>query len=159
LQWAVPFGIDTPGDISKISDWAALLSEAAILYPHLEAEVHACRCNGREFNKPASLFSKIHSLSEAYFRLRAAILFPLLAQLGASALEDQAKSVIRGYIGQVTSLPEAWGHVEKMIEGGALRQHGVEPAQAENAARVTIARAFLIAFLQGQTRKLAATGA
>jgi hypothetical protein len=39
-----------------------------------------------------------------------------------------------------------------MIEGGALRQHGVEPAQAENAARVTIARAFLIALLQGQTR-------
>ena len=152
LQWAVPFGIDTPGDISKSSDWAALLAEAATLYPQLEAEVHACRCNGREFNMPASLFSKIRSLAEAYFRLRAATLFPLLAQLGTSALEDQAKSVIRGYIGQATSLPEAWGHVEKMIEGGALRQHGVEPAQAENAARVTIARAFLIALLQGQTR-------
>ncbi len=101
---------------------------------------------------PASLFSKIRSLSEAYFRLRAALLFPLLAQLGASALEDQAKSVIRCYIAQATSLPEAWGHVERMIEGGALRQHGVEPTQAENAARVTIARAFLIALLQGQTR-------
>jgi hypothetical protein len=33
LQWAVPFGIDTPGDISKSSDWAALLAEAATLYP------------------------------------------------------------------------------------------------------------------------------
>ncbi len=47
---------------------------------------------------PASLFSKIRSLAEAYFRLRASLLFPLLARLGASALEDQAKSVIRGYI-------------------------------------------------------------
>jgi hypothetical protein len=86
---------------------------------------------------PASLFSKIRSLADAYFRLRAIVLFPLLARLGTSALEAQ---VIRGYIGQATSLPEAWGHVEKMIEGGVLRQHGVEPAQAENAARVTIAR-------------------
>jgi hypothetical protein len=152
LQWAVPFGIDTPGDISKSSEWAALLSEAATLYPQLEAEVHACRCNGREFNMPASLFSKIRSLAEAYFRLRATILFPLLAKLGSSALEVQAKSVVRGYIGQAVSLPEAWGHVEKMIEGNALRQHGVDPAQAENAARVTIARSFLIALLQGQTR-------
>jgi hypothetical protein len=76
LQWAVPFGIDTPGDISKSADWAALLSEAATLYPQLEAEVHACRCNGREFNMPASLFSKIRSLAEAYFRLRASLLFP-----------------------------------------------------------------------------------
>jgi hypothetical protein len=151
LQWAVPLGIDTPGDISKSSDWAALLSEAAVLYPQLEAEVHACRCNGREFNMPASLLSKIRSLSEAYFRLRTTVLFPLLARLGTSALEDQAKSVIRGYIGQAISLPEVWGHVEKMIEGGALRQHGVEPAQAENATRVTIARSFLIALLQGQT--------
>ena len=150
MQWAVPFGLDTPGDISKTNEWTAILDSAATLYPQLEAEVFSCRHGGREFSMPASLFSKIRALAEAYFRLRAAALYPLLAKLGTSAVEEQAKTVIRGYVHQAVSLPGTWTHIESMIDLGALRQHGTEPALAENAARVTIARAFLVSLLQGQ---------
>ena len=150
MQWAVPFGLDTPGDISKTNEWAAILDSAASLYPQLEAEVFSCRHGGREFSMPASLFSKIRALAEAYFRLRAAALYPLLAKLGTSAVEEQAKTVVRGYIHQAVALPGTWTHIESMIDLGALRQHGTEPALAENAARVCIARAFLISLLQGQ---------
>ena len=151
MQWAVPFGLDTPGDISKTNEWAAILDSAASLYPQLEAEVFSCRHGGREFSMPASLFSKIRALAEAYFRLRATALYPLLDKLGTSAVEEQAKTVVRGYIHQAASLPGTWSHIESMIDLGALRQHGTEPAQAENAARVTIARAFLVSLIQGQT--------
>ena len=152
LSYCIPFGLDVPNDISKGQEWSALTSLACSLYPQLEAEVHACRVNNREYNMPASLFSRIRACAEAHTRLLAEALFPLLAFLGTSPLHEQCKAVIRGYIAQASGLSAAWGYVETMIDAGMLRSHGVDPAQAENAARVTIARAFLIARLQGQQR-------
>jgi hypothetical protein len=150
FQWAVPFGLDTPCDVSKDPAWWALLDSDASLFPQLEAEVHGCRFAGREFSMPASLFSKIRALAEAYFLLRAESLRSLLDLLGTTELEEQAKSAVRGYIDQARTLPVAWGHIESMIDLGVLRQHGTDPAVAENAARVAMTRAFLTALLQGQ---------
>jgi hypothetical protein len=150
FQWAVPFGLDTPGDVSKEPAWRSLLDTGATLYPQLEAEVHGCRAGGREFSMPASLFSKIRALAEAYFKLRASVLENLPEMLGNTALEEQAKAAVRGYIDQARTLPAAWGHIESMIDLGVLRQPGSDPAQAENAARVAMSRAFLTALLQGQ---------
>ena len=150
FQWAVPFGLDTPGDVSKDPEWRSLLDSGAVLYPQLEAEVHGCRSGGREFSMPASLFSKIRTLAEAYFRLRAEALVGLLDMLGSSSPEEQAKAAIRGYIDQARTLPPAWQHIESMIDLGVLRQHGADPAVAENAARVVMARAFLTTLLRGQ---------
>ena len=153
FQWSVPFGLDTPGDVSKDPAWKSLLDTGATLFPQLEAEVHGCRFNGREFSMPTSLFSKIRTLAEAYFQLRATILQPLVTSplLGDSPLEEQARSALRGFIDQARTLPAAWGHIENMIDLGALRTPGTDPAVAENAARVAVSRGFLTALLQGQT--------
>ena len=151
LKWAVPFAVDQPKDISKTQAWASIYTEAASLYPQLEAEVFNCRSSGREFNLPVSLMSKIRDLGAAYFTLRAASLLPMLAKLGNSALDQQASAAILGYAHQATTFPDTWDYIDLMIQHGALRQHGSDPALHENAARVAIARPLLIALLQGQT--------
>ena len=43
FQWSVPspFGLDTPGDVSKDPAWKSLLDSGASLFSQLEAEVHS----------------------------------------------------------------------------------------------------------------------
>jgi len=152
LKWAVPFAVDQPKDISKTQAWASIYTEAASLYPQLEAEVFNCRSGGREFNLPVSLLSKIRDLGAAYFNLRATAMSAILPKMSScSALHIQAGHAIRGYIAQACSFPDTWDYIDLMIQHGALRQHGIDSAQYENAARVAIARPLLIALLQGQT--------
>lgn len=151
LRWAIPFAVDHPKDISKTQAWSAIFSEAAVLYPQLEAEVYSCRGNGREYNLSASLLAKIRDLGSAYFSLRASSLLPALARLGPSPLALQAKAAIHGYVQQAITFPETWDYIDTMIQHGALRQHGSDPALSENAARVAIARPLLMGLLQGQT--------
>ncbi len=124
--------------------------------PRLEAKVHGCRIQGREFPMHMSLFVQIRALGIAYFRVRAGALRPMLALLGDSDLDNHAKVIVRSYMAQATAFPLAWDHVEGLIQNGA-KEHGRESAQAENAARVTMARALLIALLQGQARNWATT--
>ena len=152
MQWAVPFGLDTPGDISKGQEWAALLDEASSLLPLLEAEVLQCRQGTREFNISATICARGRNLAEAYFTLRAKELLPLMDQLGCSPLDAQAKTAIRGYVQQAVTLPKTWQHIEDMIAGGVFSKHGSDSALSENAARVTILRPFLTHLLEGQTR-------
>ena len=152
LSWAVPFAVDVPGDVSKSQEWTALRDTAASLLPQLEAEIFHCRQGGREFNLSATIVSQGRALAEAYFKLRAKELLPLMSQLGASPLEEQAKTVIRGYVHQARTLPKTWQYVEDMIISGTFRQYGVDPALHENAARTAMLRPFLSHFLQGQTK-------
>ena len=152
LGWAVPFGIDSPGDISKTADWVAHRATAAALFPRLETAVFAARTPGREYSMPSSLFVQIRKLALAYFSTRARALLPMLARLGASPLHEQAKPVIRAYVAQARDLPVLWNHLENSIVDGALNEHMIDPAIVENAARVSLARPFLTALLSGQTR-------
>ena len=151
IRWAVPFAVDHPRDISKTAPWAAIYKEAASLFPQLEAAVHSSRCSGREFNLSVSLLAKIRELGASYFTLRASALLPVLPLLGSSPLELQARTALCGFIQQATSFTETWDYIDNMIQNGALRQHGLDPAQHENAARVAMARPLLTALLQGQT--------
>jgi hypothetical protein len=151
LKWAVPFAVDHPQDISKTATWAAIYKEAASLFPQLEAAVLDCRVHGREFNISVSLLAKIRELGSSYFTLRASALLPVLLMLGTSPLELQARSALCGFIQQASTFTETWDYIDNMIQNGALRQHGLDPAQNENAARVAMARPLLTALLQGQT--------
>ena len=151
IGWAIPFALDHPQDISRTADWAAIYKEAAILFPLLESEVHNCRSGGREFNLPASLLSKIRELGASYFTLRASALLPVLALLDSSPLGLQARHAIAGFIQQASTFPATWDYIDTMIKNGVLGQHGTDPAQRENAARVAMARPVLTALLQGQT--------
>ena len=63
---------------------------------------------GREHNLSATLLAQGRTLAESYFRLRAKDLLPLLSQLGSGPLDEQAKTVIRGYVHQAVTLPKAW---------------------------------------------------
>ena len=152
LQWAVPFAVDVPGDVSKTQEWSALLDAAATLLPLLEAEILNCRQGFREFNLPATILSQGRALAEAFFVLRAKVLIPMMALLGTSPLEEQAKTAVRGYVHQAVTLPKAWQYVEDMIASGIFRQHAQDPALKENAARTALLRPFLTSFLQGQIR-------
>ena len=136
IGWAIPFALDHPQDISRTADWAAIYKEAAILFPLLESEVHNCRSGGLEFNLPASLLSKIRELGASYFTLRASALLPVLALLDSSLLGLQARHAIAGFIQQASTFPATWDYIDTMIKNGVLGQHGTDPAQRENAARV-----------------------
>jgi hypothetical protein len=153
LTWSVPFGLNRANDVSKSAEWTAILS----LLPRLEAEVHGCRNHqtGQEFPMPPSLLTQIRALGEQYFRLRAAALRPLLAVLSNSVLEEHAKTVVRAYMAQAVALPIVWENLESLIVSGALVEHGKDPALAENAAWVVMARALLTALLQGQAKNWA----
>ena len=64
---------------------------------------------------PASLFSKVRVLTEAYFRLRASVLLRILDKLGDTPLEEQAKTALRSHTGSGTPRsaggPAARGHM------------------------------------------------
>ncbi len=141
---AIPFAVDQPNDISKSQAWASIYT-AASPYQQLEAEVFNCRSGGREFNLPVSLLSKIRDLSATYFHLRAAAVFAMLPKLGFLAQDLQARYAIQGYVAQDSTFPDTWDYINLMIQHGALRQHGTDSAQYENAALVAIARPLLIA--------------
>jgi hypothetical protein len=157
LAWAVPFGLDRTNDISKSTEWTALRVSAMALLPRLEAEVHGCRNpdTGQEFPMPSSLLTQIRALAEQHFRHIAAALRPLLAVLGTSVLEEHAKTVVRAYMAQAVALPIAWENLENLLVSGALAEHGKDSAVAENAARVVMARAALVALLHGQAKNWA----
>ncbi len=91
MQWALLFGIDTQGDISKGQEWAAFLDASSTLLPLLEAEILNCRQGDLEFNISATVCSRVHVVAEAYFTLCAKELLPLMDQLGTGPLEDQAR--------------------------------------------------------------------
>jgi hypothetical protein len=152
MQWTVPFGLDTPWDISKGQEWAALLDEASTLLPLLEAEILNCIQGTREFNILATICARGRALAEAYFTLSAKGLLQLMDQVGSSPLDAQAKTAIRGYVQQAVTLPKTWQHIEDMIAAGVFSKHGSDSALTENAARVTTLRPFLTDLLEGQTR-------
>ena len=104
---------------------------------------------------PSSLLTQIRALGEQHFRHIAAALRPLLPVLGTSVLEEHAKTVIRAYMAQAVALPIAWENLENLLVSGALAEHGKDSAVAENAARVVMARAVLVALLHGQAKNWA----
>jgi hypothetical protein len=56
---------------------------------------------------------------------------------------------------QAVALPIAWENLENLLVSGALAEHGKDSAVAENAARVVMARAVLVALLHGQAKNWA----
>jgi hypothetical protein len=112
FQWSVPFGLNIPGDVSKdleVPPWHQRLSFPVTRGGGARLPL---RRTGVLHVLHADLFSKIRVLAEAYFRLSATVLQPLVDQLGNQPLEEQAKAALRGYIDQVRTLPAAWGHIE-----------------------------------------------
>ena len=157
IGWAVPFAVNTPGDISLSPEWAPLYALAATLLQRLRAELAGCRVGDREYNLPTSVFMAIRTLGETYFRTRAQALYPLLSSLGPSPLEDHARTIIRGYIAQATDLPRAWTQIETLIQAGGFIETGRDAALSENAARTAIAMPLLTAMTQGQARNWTTT--
>jgi len=157
IRHAVPFAVNTPGDISLSPTWAAHYTLAEKLLARLHEELALCRSGDRECNLPTSLLAAARALGEAYFLTRAQALYPLLGTLGASELEEQAKTIIRAYIAQARDLPRAWSHVETIIQTGGLLDHGAHSALGENAARLAIAQPLLESLVHGQSRNWSTT--
>ena len=83
--------MDHAQDISRTATWSNIYTEAASLYPQLEAEVLNCRSSGSELNFSVSLLAKIRALGATYFTRD---LLPILPLLGTPPLELQAQTTI-----------------------------------------------------------------
>eukprot|EP00291_Cryptomonas_curvata_P030757 CAMPEP_0172214092 /NCGR_PEP_ID=MMETSP1050-20130122/37968_1 /TAXON_ID=233186 /ORGANISM="Cryptomonas curvata, Strain CCAP979/52" /LENGTH=769 /DNA_ID=CAMNT_0012895021 /DNA_START=580 /DNA_END=2888 /DNA_ORIENTATION=- len=149
---AVPFMINDPNDVTTTAPWKALRTSAAELYARLEAEIAACRMTGTEHPMSSTIFHLIRKLTFAFFDLRAQLMLPLMAlaqhELHAAAIH----AIAGGYIDQAVMLRKCVETADDMIDSGIFSSRSSNPALGENAARVAMARPFLLALLHGMER-------